>query len=157
MERWWQNLSIRDQRVFIVGVLIVLLYLFYSWVWTPIMQQQAHLQQQWRAEQRTLNKMQALDQVLRQSQTSPTIKQASGLTMQQIESSLQRAEFPLDTVHLARAEKDLVRLKFSAVDFDRVIAWLQTLTSSYQITIQSVSVRYLGDPGMVALNLSFSL
>jgi general secretion pathway protein M len=152
MTVWWDQLSVRDRRVLIVGVIIVVAFLTWAYLWHPLAQQRAQLNGQLDQARRD----QAYFQIAQAEVERLRNAGARSRADRQGKSLLALADITARGVALDGALKRLepigprsVRATFEFVPFDTLIAWVENLARDYGVQVSDFSADQVDATGLV--------
>ena len=143
----WANLSERDKLVSSVGGIILLVYLFYIAIYSPLTNAVDVKSKQWIEKTETLNWMRQQDKVKRVSQTH------EGNLLTIFSNELKRSSFSQFQYQLQQAGDTHIQLSFNEVPFVELLAWLRKLNEEYSMEITELSATPVKTAGLVKLHL----
>ena len=148
----WQNLSLRDQRMLLMGGALALLLLAYALLWLPLQRSRDDLRQQVAAAQASLRWMRAAAEelnlrrgVLGSAETSHDHRSLlarvdSGAREQGLGAALMRVE---------PSAEGAVNVVFQQASFDALVGWLESMSRTHGTRIAEFSAQSTGASGQV--------
>ncbi|QLH42226.1 MAG: type II secretion system protein M [Coxiellaceae bacterium] len=138
IKQWFQNLAPREQLMVGVGGGVVLLLLLYAYIWAPVNDKIAQLQQDVVDQQATLQNLKVLQQ--RANELSPLTNLSNTAFSEDIlQQTLQQANLP-QVSFANRNEAGEYALTVKDVSFDALIQWLITLSRQYNVQVKTLSL-----------------
>lgn len=149
---WWSAQSTRDQRILIVGAVIVASVLLWAVAWDPLAQRRAELDMQLDGARRDLALMRVSEAEIERLRSVGTRTRADrqGRSLLALADASARSG-GLDGV-LKRIEPvgpRSVRASFEFAAFDSLIAWLESLSGEYGIQVTDFSADRVDATGLV--------
>lgn len=156
MKDWWLNLSLRDKQMVILGSLVVMIFLIYTIIWSPLDNANVNLRSHIQHSRETLNFMQQADhriQLLLKESTAQTHTSTESLlgTMQ---TEMNHSEFSSHVTQLREAENDSVQFNLTKIDFDQLLVFLTSVWKKYHFIVSRISVIPTGVPGEVTVDVT---
>lgn len=155
MKDRWQNLSLRDKQMLVVGGIAVILFLLYEIIWSPLSNANNSLRSRIQQSQDTLRSMKNADQLiehlLKQSKEKRTETTQSILGAMQTE--INHSPFASHVTQLRQAENDSVQFNLSKVDFDQLLVFLTSVWKKYGFIVSQITVMPTGTPGEVTVDI----
>ena len=161
MRDWYQNLEAREQIVIMVGAVVVVIALLYSFIWVPISNvhaQAANSVNTWErslAELRPLRSLAASggaqspgNAAVSSSQQAPIIIVDQTLRSRGLEQYRRRSQ---------PTTANGIRVEFENVAFDELILWLGDLSDQHAMHVQAGSLSAISQAGPGRINASLTL
>lgn len=149
MKDWWQGLNKREQTMVASLSLVVVIFVFFSFVWQPINDNLAKQKNNIVNKQELLTWVQqntAKFQGVNRSTTSP--KTSASLT------SVVNSTARQWNIAVARMQPkdDSLQVWIDEVPFNDFLAWTEHLYLKQGVVINGVDIAAANDPGMVRIN-----
>lgn len=148
----WQQLSLREQRLVLLTMVVVALSLFYFALWQPLNQGIEAQRLRLRAQQQTLQQL-AQDAAevarLRAVQQRGAATGRKGSLLVTIERSARRKNLHQALQKVQPDGANGVRIWLDNVAFDDLIDWLDLLSRQHGFTISEISIERDTAPGRV--------
>lgn len=131
MRAHWQSLSPRDQRVLKIGGLLVAAALLWAWGWDPLTRARATLRQQAADNEAALAWMRpAATRLAEQgglADTAPAVAAADGRSLlARVDAAARGAGLGAHLTAVEPLGDARVRVQLGGVDFDALVAWLES-------------------------------
>ncbi len=149
LQSYWQGLSERDRSMLSVGGVVVLIYLFYLLIYSPLISAVEMKSKQWVERKETLQWMQTQ---LKVPKTQPS-KDVNLLPV--LSTQLKQTSFTRFPYQLQQTGAHTLQLSFENVPYIEFMSWLQKLGKEYTVTIVDLTVTRTKTPGLVKLQLVF--
>lgn len=156
MKEWWDNLSLRDKQMFSLGVIVVVLFLIYLLIWSPLNNKVNSLRTTLQHNQNLLAWMQSAEkqiQLYENTATKNSTEQNTVSLLTIVQNEINQSGIAKDLAQLHQAENDSVQITFQHVDFDALITWLTQLWQQHDITISQASVKKTDAQGVVSAEI----
>ena len=153
MKDWWINLSLRDKQMLTLGGVVVVIFLLYLLIWSPISNTVSTLRTTLQHNQATLVWMQKADKQIQSIEKNPSASRSTQTTaslLSIVQNEINQNPLAKNLTQLRQAETDSVQLSFLHVDFDQLIAWLTQLWQQQNITVIQATVKKGDSQGVVA-------
>ncbi|MEO8010098.1 MAG: type II secretion system protein M [Dokdonella sp.] len=149
---WWSAQSTRDQRILIVGAIVVAVVLLWAAAWDPLAQRRIELEGQLDGARRDLALMRVSEAEIERLRSVGTRTRADrqGRSLLALADASARSS-GLDGV-LKRIEPvgpRSVRASFEFAAFDSLISWLESLSGEYGIQVSDFSADRVDAAGLV--------
>lgn len=158
MYQWWQGLAPREQRMVLLGTVVVGALLLWQLVWHPWQARGDQLQQTV-AEQRELVAWVEAAAAALQAAQGPSERGASGrqgVSLLVLADSSARAAGLGHALRRVQPEGAQVRLWFEQAAFDDVMRWLDGLIGEYGVVASSLNAERSEAKGRVNLQVTLS-
>lgn len=148
MKARWQALSARDRRILAVGAVLAAALLGWAWIWDPLTVSRATLRAQAEANEATLAWMRPLvDRVAAAGGVS--VRPADGRSLlARVDAGARAAGLGAQLAQVEPLGTSRVRLQFTAVEFDALVAWLESLPAE-GIRIEELAASRAAGSGRV--------
>ena len=156
MKVWWEGLSHRERLLTAGGAVFTLVLLLYALAWQPFQASHRRLRQsvaEQRAELAAMRQMAAEIKRLGGSgvTTSAPVDGRSLLTL--VDQTARAAGLGAALKRVAPQGENRLGVQFDAVEFDKLVPWLNQLERDYRIVIVNLSVDRAA-PGRVNARLT---
>ena len=160
MKDWYESLEAREQTVILVGAVVVVIALIFSFVWVPIDKSHARVANSvdtWErslAELRPLRSLAASGEIsantaaVSSSQQAPIIIVDQTLRSRGLEQYRRRSQ---------PTTANGIRVEFENVAFDELILWLGELSDQHAMHVQAGSLSAISQAGPGRINASLTL
>ena len=143
MKAWWEGLSHRERLLTAGGAVFTLVLLLYALAWQPFQASHRRLRQsvaEQRAELAAMRQMAAEIKRLGGSgvTTSAPVDGRSLLTL--VDQTARAAGLGAALKRVAPQGENRLGVQFDAVEFDKLVPWLNQLERDYRIVIVNLSV-----------------
>jgi type II secretory pathway component PulM len=151
----WQRLAPGKKYAFISGSSLLLFFLFYACLWSPLLLQLDGLRTQIRQDKATLLWMEAAGHKIKSLQKKSPQQLAKSLPLQliQLQNALKQAPLNAAPRHLSVVGTDKIHCVFEKVDFDSFIAWLTAFSQQESFTLEEAHLERLNNHGLVHASL----
>ncbi|KTC65491.1 general secretion pathway protein M (plasmid) [Legionella adelaidensis] len=144
---YWQNLNDRERLITSVGIVAIVIYLFYVLIYAPLSTAIAEKTIQLKEKKETLIWMQQAQVERRKVKKQQTITNSQLLTLlaQQLKTkTFQSFPFKLEQTGIGD-----IQLSFELVPFIDIVNWLKQLSERYAISIRQLTIEKTDKPGLV--------
>lgn len=156
MKDWWLNLPLRDKRMLGMGGIVVILFLLYEIIWSPLATSNENLRIHIEHNRDTLQYMQNADHRIQQLLKESKAKnyKASGSVLGTMQTEINSSPFATHVVQLRQAENDSVQFNLRKVNFDQLLVFLMSVWKKYHYIVSQISVVPTGVPGEVTVDIT---
>ena len=160
MKDWYESLEAREQTVILVGAVVVVIALLYSFVWVPIDKSHARAASSVNTWERSLAELRPLRSLavtggtnansvaVSSSQQAPIIIVDQTLRSRGLEQYRRRSQ---------PTTANGIRVEFENVAFDELVLWLGDLSDQHAMHVQAGSLSAISQAGPVRINASLTL
>ena len=155
LQRTWHNLSRRDQRILVLGSLIVIAILFYAFIWSPLQKDLKQLRPLVVSQSADLAWMQQQAAKIRQfNQAGQSKKRINALPLLTVVDQSAKAQKIRDKIKQIQPGKEAgtAKLWFDKVIFEDWLRWLDKI-SAQGIDVTRVSITKSADYPKVNIRL----
>jgi type II secretory pathway component PulM len=155
MKDWWLNLSLRDKQMVCVGSIVVILFLIYEIIWSPLVTANNNLRSRIQQGQDTLRSMKNADQLIEHLQKE-TEEKRTGVTesiLGVMQTEINHSQFASHVTQLREADNDSVQFNLRKVDFDQLLVFLTSVWKKYGFIVSQITVMPTGTPGEVTVDV----
>ena len=152
MMSWWQNLESRDRQILLVGGVLLIIILLYVMVWEPLDKSVRELDRGVDARRVTLQWMNEAATEIKslQAGAQPVGEGLGGRSLLSVvDQAARQAGLGPSLKRVEPEDKDKVRVWMEKVPFDKLVTWTGGLTRQYGVTVNSIRIERLDDPGLV--------
>lgn len=155
MKQWWLGLEQRERRTLILGASVLAVILAYFLLWRPAHHGAVRAATKLRQEQALLSWMRAAAAEARQLRgTNGAVQTANGQSLFALADQSARAAGLADAIRrVAPSGTGHVRISLQNAAFDRVVAWLGTLSAKRGVSVETATIRQGNAPGKVNAQL----
>ena len=142
LQRTWHNLSLRDQRILVLGSLIALAILIYAFVWSPLQKNLKQLRPLVVSQSSDFAWMQQQAAMIRQlNQAGQSKKSINALPLLTVVDQTAKAQKIRDKIKQIQPGKEsgTAKIWFDKVIFEHWLRWLDK-TSAQGIDVTRVSI-----------------
>lgn len=152
----YQQFSLREQRMVLVGIGALSLYLLYALIAMPILNHLTVMRKQVTEAQTLLAWMQGADHLiaeLKQTEHTRTRPESLVALLSTLKQNVKTAGLDKSLAQLRQAGGDSIELRFENVNFDQAIRFIISLIQEIEVHIAQFSVTSLGKPGMTNIDI----
>ncbi len=147
MKEWFAALEQREQASLLVLGLVVVLYLFYMLVWTPLDNRRDELKLQNGAIAESRGRVDAMvSQLLELRKGDSSQGRRRNLTSEINEST---GRFELPVMRLQPNSRGEIQVRLESAPFDKVLQWLYEMEFGKGLLVREVSLTQTGTDGFV--------
>jgi len=153
MKEWWGNLAFREKQALSVGVVVIIIFLIYGFIWAPLNNKVKTIRTHIERNQALLAWMTAADiqiQRIQKNNQKPLAAVSAGSLLSVIQNQINLSPIATNLSELRQFENDSVQLRFKQVEFDKMIAWLAELCQENKVVITQLTITSGESPGIVA-------
>jgi general secretion pathway protein M len=149
MMQYWHNLQARDQRVLLLGAVVVLLLLIYSLVIEPFGQELERLEQAVEDNGQLLAWMESSATRVRALRGNGAAKRGSGGSLLSLVDASAKQNGLGGALKQVKPEGNGVRLRFEQAGFDDMVRWLGRLGAEQGVGVTTLTLERLPTSGQV--------
>lgn len=152
MRAWWNRLAGRDQRILIVGGVVVCVFLAWSFAWHPLVLRQSLLLEQLDNARRDLAYVRVAEaevERLRSAGVQSRAERQGKSLLALVDVSARGAGLEGVLKRLEPIGANSVRASFEFVSFDSLVAWIEQLARDYGVQITDFSADRVDATGLV--------
>lgn len=154
MKDWWLNLSYREKQTTSLGAFVVVIFLIYALIWSPLSNGVNTLREKIRSNQSLLSFMQESDKRIQALKQNNVVSRSSTISLLNlVQTDINNTSLARGITQLQEMENDTVSLRLQKVSFDSLMKWLTVLCRDQLLTISQMSVTPSADPGIVNVDL----
>lgn len=157
LKDWWNNLSLREKRVVLIGAILVAVFILYAGIWMPYINYIDGMRDKINQNQKLLAWMQNADQELKKyNKQDNATKQATlnpvallGIIQKQIDKSGLSSSLK----QLKQASNETIEIHFEKVNFDKLMHLLIALSKEQTVTLDQLTTTAVGSDGLVNVDV----
>lgn len=157
MNDWFNNLDRREQWIYLSGAVIVVLYVLYMMLWSPVSEDIGVLDTRNAAEAEKLQWMRDSAKEIAQLRGTGTGAGASGgaqLSLSQmVNQAAGRQGFRISRMTPSGDREAQVWL--DKVSFSAMLAWMDQMENGYGVSVKNISINNANAPGVVNVRVRF--
>lgn len=159
MKEWWLNLALREKQIVAAGSIVIILFLLYEIIWSPLVSLNDNLRTRIQHNRTTLSAMQNADQLIQHIQKTSKEKhqQPNGSLLGTLQTELNKSEFASHVLQLRQAENESVQFGLHNINFDQFLIFLTALWKTHNIIVSQITVTPTGAPGEVTVDIVMKL
>jgi len=155
MKQYWANLQPRERHTLLGGGIVLALILVYALVVDPFQQALAGLQQSVATQEETLAWMrQASAEIKQLRAATPGARSVSGQSLMSLIDASARSTGLSGAIKQIRPEGQGVKVRLEEVVFDDMLRWLDQLQRNHGVSLGSLVMERLAQPGRVNASVS---
>jgi len=153
-ERWMQ-LAEREKQAVLIGGLIVILFILYQCIWSPILNHIEDMRKRIATNQKTLLWMRSADRTMQNMGHQSAKKKTVSLVMflSEMQHRIQSAGLLSSLTQLKQSANEAIEMHFQTVEFDKLIRFLLAVTHDYPVSISRFSVSKTDVSGVVSADI----
>ncbi len=157
MKAWWISLQTRERMILVIAAAIISIALVYLVLIEPILEQRTALNNQVKAQYKTLVWMQRTSQQVQQLKADTTLSKPanSGQSLLAlVESSAKRSKIRKPIQRMEPEGQSGAKLWLEDADFDSLIRWVGALERNQNVVVTRATISRGNSPGRVDSRLS---
>ena len=146
MKTWWQQLKISEQRLVAMMGLVVICFVFFSFIWQPLVENIDKTQQKIARQQSLLTWVQEGTQRYQQAKRNGALTQSKGSLSSIVNQSAGR-----NGISIARLQPqgDDLQVWIEEVPFSHLLGWLEFLANKEGLVVKSIDLSKTDEKGVV--------
>lgn len=158
IDAWYSGLGKRDQRLVVVGLVLVVLLILYLAVINPLVSAHQSLARRVAADRSLLVYMNSVAERLRVSNARSSAHPVlTGSVFSAVSAAARGSSISNAVQRLEQANNGGVRVTLSAVRFDALVRWLDKLASEKGIVVNRATIQGAQAPGTVDASLTLNV
>ena len=145
-KNWFNSLQDRERHIVSLGGVIVVMLLLYMLIWSPLSNTVSYYKNRVKSQSQLLRYAQHAKALIQRYQSSgisvSTKTDASGL-LAVVEQSLSAQTLSQYLKQVQQPAHNQIALTFDNVPFDKLMQWLQTLTTTHDVSVKQLSATRL--------------
>jgi type II secretory pathway component PulM len=158
--QWWANLAPRERQILSVGSLLLIIFIIYQWIWSPMLDQVISMRKHFEVDQNTLLWMQAADKEMRilERQSKHHVASLTPIALLTIlQNKINHSGLSSHVTQLKQASQDTITIQFQQVEFDALIRLLISMMKEQVVTIAQLSIIADHSPGVVNVYMTIQI
>lgn len=158
IKNWWENLLDRERRMLTIGGIVVGILFVYAVIWSPLSDAVQDRKTEAMTQQKLLQYLQKSAATI-QKLRAEGIHAASAENVDLLsltEQSLSQQGLSDDLRQVQQVEKNQVALTFVNVPFDKLMQWLEEMSTSHGVHVSQLHATRLPMIGTANVTLSLS-
>lgn len=155
MKDYWNTLNDRERSLVIFAGILCIIYLFYIFLYSPLITAKNNKQLELIDKEATLTWMEQVRNVDKSSKSLTTLSNANLLSV--LGTQLKTTTFSHFSFQLEQMGSGDIQLSFNEVPYNAFIKWLWTLSGQYLFNIKQVTIEKATLPGLVKVMLVLSV
>ncbi len=147
VKQYWNQRSVREQKLLFGAGFCLFFYLFYVFLYSPLVSGVSHAKTQLIENKTTLNWMMEARQLVSQQKKSQNITQGQLLTI--LGEQINQASFHRYPYQLAQIGSGDIQLSFDEVPYNAWVIWLWKLNQQYHFSVKQFNAEITKTPGVV--------
>jgi len=151
MQNWFNSLQLREQRMLILGVSVVMVLFLYQLVWEPAHDQVSQLGAQVTAQQKQYAELAG---IIQQYQALPAIKNTglqNASLLSVVDSTSKKHGINNAVKRLTPEGEGKVRVRLENVVSDKVFQWLAAISRQNGLQVDQIDINPADGAGMVTV------
>jgi general secretion pathway protein M len=139
MKAWFANQTLRDQRVLVIGALLVMVAMLWAFVWDPLSRSRAALAVRATQSETDLAWMRGVASELRAGRAQGVatgLDRAGRSLLALADASAREAGFATALKRVEPTSAGRVNIWFEGVAFDAMADWLEMLARQYGVSVE---------------------
>ena len=157
MKDWWDKLQPREQNLLLIAGLAVIIFLFYTLAWSPLIQASDHKRMQFENNQQLLLWMVARSAQIKQLKlTHPGSSNADNRRslLAIIDSMANRSGLRNSIKQIQPEGADLATIWIEEINFDAFAKMLGQLDKNHNVKVKEAHIIKLDKPGLVRARIA---
>ncbi|EKD77292.1 MAG: hypothetical protein ACD_42C00396G0007 [uncultured bacterium] len=153
-----ENLADRERRIALVGGVLVAALIFYAVIWSPLSSAVDDSKKQLYTQRSLLLYLKKSSQKIQQLKASGvTVSVTSNADLLSVlEQSLSSQSLSSYLKQVNEPQQNQFALTFKAVPFDKLMQWLQMMSSTHGVTVKQLSATRLMTVGLADVQITLS-
>lgn len=151
MKEYWSHLNDRERWMLSLGAACLILYLFYLFLYAPLVNAIQLRSQQLSEKRETLKWMQSVREQRSKIKPRESVTNTQLLTV--LAKELNKAELNSFPYQLQQTESGDIQLSFESVPFGVFIDWLKSIHEKYAFSIKQLNAEKQDTAGLVKLQV----
>lgn len=151
MKAWFNSLARREQWISLIGLLLVLFFILYTLIWSPLISENQRLQKSnIRLQSDAVWIKQTVDEI--QSLRRSGLGGDNSRSLNQLLDQAAAAK----GIRISRfqpAANQEAQVWLERIEFNKLMAFLDQLENAYGVTVRTLSVSSANSPGLITARL----
>ncbi len=158
VKTWWSNLAMREKKAVVVGSALLMVFMVYEGVWSPLMEHVNALRQRIQTDRKTLVWMQAADQMLQKTGNRQQAKRPSTVVLlSDLQKEVNERGLGQALTRLEQSGEDGVEMQFQQVEFDKLMRFLVEIVKEQNVVIMQMSAVATATSGVGSVMVELRL
>lgn len=159
LKSWWENLSDRERQMVSIGGVIVGVLFVYMTIWSPLSDAVADRKMQVTTHRQLLQYLQRASQTIAQLKSDGIVVDSSGNVdlLSLAEQTLSQQSLSTYLKQVQQPQQNQIALTFKNVPFDKLMQWLQTMTTQHDIKVQQFTAKRLPTIGTANVQMTLAM
>jgi general secretion pathway protein M len=155
---WWENLADRERHIVAIGCMVVGILFIYTAIWSPLSDAVVDRKIQVTTHRQLLRYLQHASQTISQLKTQGVVVDAKGNIdlLSLAEQTLSQQDLSAYLKQVQQPQQNQIALTFENVPFDKLMQWLQMMTSQHGILISQLTATRLPIVGTANVQMTLS-
>ncbi len=156
IKEWWGGLAQREQRALTIGGIVLLFFIIYQGIWSPVINHLAYMRTQIVSSEKTLLWMKNIDAAINSLQKDnhqAQVVSSPVMLLSAFQKQVQQAGLDVAMTELKQVSNNSIEVRFQKVAFDKWIKLMIGFTKDYRVTINSLSINADATSGVVSVEL----
>ena len=151
MKEWWEKLAPREQKILIAGGSFLVLFIFYSFIWSPFTDKVESLHYKLDQQQALVTWVQDAHKKIAQHKGGAAVREEIGTRslLSLTDKSLKNSNLKSRKADIVQLDNDQVRVQYASVPFADLLIWMDAILGQYQVQIIQVNITNLKEAGLV--------
>jgi general secretion pathway protein M len=146
MKTWWQQLNISEQRLVAIMGVVGIGFVFFSFIWQPLVENIAKGQEKIVRQQTLLTWVQEGTQRYQQAKRNGASTQSNGSLSSVVNQSAGRNNI---TIARLQPQGDDLNIWIDEVPFSQLLGWLEFLANKEGLLVKSIDLSKADEKGVV--------
>jgi len=147
--------SSREKSIVVIALLVVIVLAFHAMIIEPYQQRLAQLHDSLDQHSADLDWMRSVVPRLPASDSAINVQEINGTLANFIDQAVRRQGLSNQLSQMSPVGNDEIRMRYSAVDFNRLISFIAYINSS-GLEVRDIRISSADDPGVVDSSLVFT-
>ncbi len=155
MDKWLAQYSLREKAIVVIGVLLLCGLMLHAFVIEPYQMRMASMKEELQQQSSDLTWMRSVVSRLPRGDIEQADAQINGSLANFIDQSVRRQGLSEQLSQMTPIGSDEVRMRYSAVDFNRLVAFIAQITAS-GLEVKDIRISAGDNPGVVDSSIVFA-
>lgn len=160
LTHWWNQLALREQRLVAIGVSVVVLFMLYQCIWSPMQYSLDNMRKRIVSAQKTLLWMKSADNAMQANITADKNKAkpvSLVVFLSQMQQQIKVKGLQSSLSQLKQSGNASIDMQFQKVEFDKLMMLLLNVTKEYSVSVTRMSVLPADTSGYVNAEIEIQL
>lgn len=150
---YWEKLSEREQKLSSIAAIVLVLYLFYALLYSPIMSSVTQKNRLLKEQKEVLYWMQGIRN--QYTNTNNTVALSQEQILSTITKQLKVSNFKDFVYQLQQTRDGCIQLNFAVIPYTEFITWLNAFCIKYRVVVKQFSASAATTNGLVSIMVVF--